>query len=381
MDIDLETIAQPISPDQPAGPALRGDGEAGDAIGELSTELGNAKTKEREAERAGPDTKGDVEKDCARMWLELREKATELLTTRTKDLEAATTLLQAVLRSFGGDTLENSLAVTRDLGIAFKVINLLVDKFWTELHPTIGPEGAKDRFKLIGDLTISERSVLEPLWRTAVASSAAHGTFTKGEYVLAAASAGRGRPEGMARLQQAAADTPEKYYIAQHAQLAECEKEVQELVRRLSEKCANDQERKLVPSLSKLKDELRAISAALEHLTTGRISLAALTASPGEGASPAPGDGPSPGPTVPGAGTGVAGRLESRSDALRMLEQVAAFFRKQDPLSLLALQLDRLRDLADMKPEDYFSEIVEDESARSKMFKLVGIKPKKDKDR
>jgi len=103
-------------------------------------------------------------------------------------------------------------------------------------------------------------------------------------------------------------------------------------------------------------------------LAKGRIDAAA----PAETMVDASANG---GPASPSAGVSVPGRLESRSDALRMLNQVADFFERQDPLSLLGAQVRKVVRMANMTPAEYYSELLEDENARQQLFKLVGISP------
>jgi type VI secretion system protein ImpA len=202
----------------------------------------------------------------------------------------------------------------------------------------------------------------------AVANSAGQGEFTYSQYLSAAS--GRGTPS-MPDLERAAAETDTGFYVSLFEDLSVCQRELDALSKQLDEKSGVDESgMPQGPSLGDLKKAIGDYVAAVQHLSKGRIGQT-VEAATAEAEAPGGGEAPS-------AGVRVPGRLESRSDALRMLVQVAEFFERQDPHTLLGAQVRKVVKLANMSPADYYSELLEDHNARMQLFKLVGIDPPRD---
>ncbi|MDZ4784145.1 MAG: type VI secretion system protein TssA [Planctomycetia bacterium] len=361
MDIDLEAVAQPISPDQPAGPDLRADESRNNIYFRLRDVWDVARRKEREALNSDPDH-GDqgssAQTESITAWRSVNSLAAQLVSGHAKDLEAAAFLIQSSLRVEG----------TRGLGVALTVARILVENFWNDLYPQIGEEGLSSRLRPIESLSTAPSLVIEPLRRMAVANSAGQGEITFSQYLSAAS--GRGSPS-MPDVERVAQETDTGFYVSLFEELSVCQRELATLSQQLDEKSGVDESgTPQGPSLGDLKKALDDYVAAVQHLSKGRVGQA-VEAAGVEADSPG-GDG------APSAGVSVPGRLESRSDALRMLVKVAEFFERQDPHSLLGAQVRKVVKLANMSPAEYYSELLEDHNARLQLFKLVGIDPPRD---
>jgi type VI secretion system protein ImpA len=358
MDIDLEAIAQPISPEQPAGPDMRADESRNNSYYRLRDVWDVARRKEREALNSDPeqgDQKFRADAESSAAWRSVTSLAIQMLSREAKDLEAAAFLIQSSFRTAG----------TAGLGEAMTVARMLVENFWDVLYPAIGEEGLSLRVRPIESLSTAPSLLIEPLRRMTIVSSS-NGSYTLTQYM--SASTGRSTLS-MADLERAAAETDASFFTGMFEELSLCQREFGELARLMDEKCGFDESgRPQGPSLNDLKQALADAAAAVQHLAKGRIATSALesAASNGEAAAGSPG-------AAAGAGTAVPGRLESRNDALRMLEQVAEFFERQDPHTLLGAQIRKVVRLANMKPADYYAELLDDADARKKLFKLVGI--------
>jgi type VI secretion system protein ImpA len=71
----------------------------------------------------------------------------------------------------------------------------------------------------------------------------------------------------------------------------------------------------------------------------------------------------------------VLGEPRDREEAFRQLEQIAAFFERTEPHSLLPAQLRRVARQGRLSPAAFFAEVIEDPQARTMMFKMVGLEP------
>jgi type VI secretion system protein ImpA len=290
------------------------------------------------------------------------EDSLRFLTSESKDLVIAGYLVQGAFRTYG----------LAGLAKAFSVARTLVEYFWDTLYPLPNEEGLFDRLAQMNALAGAE-TMIEPLKRLHITRPRGNDPYIFSQYVDAAA--GRKSPS-MADVVQAAAETDTAYYTTMFADLTRCIEEFDALDRQLQEKSGVDEARRpRGPSLGKLRQTLVDIHAAVQHLAKDRLPTATEESETPRDNAEAPVDHEVHDKRGRGGGTLVAGRLESREEALRMLEKVAEFFVRQDPHSLLGAQVRKIVYLANLKPEEYYSELLEDESARRTLFKLVGIKP------
>jgi type VI secretion system protein ImpA len=81
-------------------------------------------------------------------------------------------------------------------------------------------------------------------------------------------------------------------------------------------------------------------------------------------------------PAIGGAAPqAVPGRLESREDALRLLGEVAEFFRRTEPHSPLAYTLNEAARRARLSWPELLAEVVPDLGTRAAIFTTLGIRP------
>ncbi len=67
------------------------------------------------------------------------------------------------------------------------------------------------------------------------------------------------------------------------------------------------------------------------------------------------------------------GQLRNRDDAFRVLLEVADFFERIEPQSLLPPQLRKVVKLAKLPPREYLQELIENSEVLDQLFKSVGI--------
>jgi type VI secretion system protein ImpA len=73
------------------------------------------------------------------------------------------------------------------------------------------------------------------------------------------------------------------------------------------------------------------------------------------------------------------GTPRHRQEAFEQLSRIADFFRDTEPLSLLAEQIQQVVKRGKMTPQQYFEQLIGNDSARSEFFRLVGIHPEEKK--
>jgi type VI secretion system protein ImpA len=91
--------------------------------------------------------------------------------------------------------------------------------------------------------------------------------------------------------------------------------------------------------------------------------------------SEGPGEGEAGGAIAPAGRRAAPGEIASREDALRMLEQVARWFRRTEPHSPLAYTLEEAVRRGRMTLPELLAELMPDEGTRSAFLSSLGIRP------
>jgi type VI secretion system protein ImpA len=120
--LDVDSLLRPVTVEQPAGSDLRYEGTY-DAI--------------REARRADDPTlpQGVWVTDLKRAnWREVTRLCADALTTKSKDLQIAAWMVEALVQEKGLPGLREGLHLVRSL----------CEAFWDDMHPAIGAEGDQD---------------------------------------------------------------------------------------------------------------------------------------------------------------------------------------------------------------------------------------------
>ncbi|MEZ5978985.1 MAG: type VI secretion system protein TssA [Planctomycetota bacterium] len=128
--LDTEALLRPISDEAPAGANLRDDPSSGAAYYEIKDARNAARAVERAARTADdPSTAPQAD------WSPILELAPAILAEKSKDLEVAAWLLEALVRErgYGG------------LADGFELVRGLVVNFWDHLHPMPDEDGMLTR--------------------------------------------------------------------------------------------------------------------------------------------------------------------------------------------------------------------------------------------
>jgi type VI secretion system protein ImpA len=117
----------------------------------------------------------------------------------------------------------------------------------------------------------------------------------------------------------------------------------------------------IVKVLSAIRDAVATFSAELVARALAAAAQRSESGQAGDGASP---------------GSGAAGGpLRGREEALRSLQQVAEYFRKNEPHSPIATSLDEMVRRAKMPFAELLAELLPDTSAWRSVLTSAGIKP------
>jgi type VI secretion system protein ImpA len=360
--IDIQALLAPIPGDQPAGMDLREELSPG----ALYTRLRDARSEARAAERAMEAEEGGSS-NTPPQWRTIRELATEAISARSKDLEIAAWLTEALLRSDG----------LLGLGAGLQLMNGLVEQYWDDLFPLADEDGIATRVAPVATLNgrSGDGTLTQPLRRTALFNRPDGGSLQFWQYEQAVSLAGI--VDATRRQQRIDAGVIPFETIEAEAQLVgdagfailarDAEAAAQawhSLSAALDASTGSD-----APPTSRVGDLLDQIRNA----ATKFAGSAATGATSGPAVDSAPVEPPATAPvSAAPAGNDV---INSRAEALRSLVTIAAYFRRTEPLSPLAYTLEEVVRRAGMTWPQLLEEIIPDPASRAMVLSSLGIRP------
>jgi type VI secretion system protein ImpA len=348
---DFEAILAPLAGDQPTGSDLRQDF----APNSIYFRLRDARSAARDAERQAETEGGD--EGLPALWRPVATLAIGALKSNSKDLEVATWLTEALVRTAG----------LRGLMAGAAVIGGLVEHFWDGLFPMPDDTGMETRLAAVAGLSGqgADGTLMQPLRKTSVFRRPDGVPFSLWQYQAALELSGISDParrtqrieagvvpfeevEKEARLAGAA------HWSAQRDSLVQVVAAWKEMERVLDEKAGSES-----PSGNRVREVLELM---LEISKRFAPQDAPEATTDGEAAG-----GTSTATASPGAVTG-------REQALRRLAEVAAWFKSNEPNSPIGFTLDEAARRARLAWPDLVAELVSDETARQTLLTSAGMK-------
>lgn len=306
--IDIDALLAPVGEDNPAGENLE--------YGEVA-----------ELERQSTGSPGKLDPETREMvggeepeWRKVRDLATSVF-AQTKDIRVAVILTRALLALNG----------LTGLGEGMRLIGRMTEQYWDTVHPLLDASENDDpieRLNAMANLDDPD-GLIKALRATRIVESREAGFYTVRDLDIAA---GRVAPEeGKQAPNRALIDIAwrtgdPQANAARRAAVEDALHAANGLVKLFRDK-SND-----APSIDTLREYLKRLKDFYDSLADDATDE---PAGEGEPASQTPG--------VAGTGGGAkaGGALGSRADAIRTLEQVAAFVRKTEPSSPAPMFIDR----------------------------------------
>lgn len=339
--IDIDALLVPISEEAPSGENL----EYG-AIADLE------RLATGDPGKFDPETReniGVVEPE----WRKVKQAAIEVF-SQTKDLRAAVILTRSLI----------ALEGLRGLSEGLELVKRLCTEFWDTVYPPLDAEMDNDPLERLNALTNLDdaEGLLRSLRNTKILESREVGSYTFRDLDIMV-----GRisvPEGgqvpdMALLQAAwltgdpEANTQRREAV--DASLAACNE-----ILRFFQQQAND-----TPTIDALRQSLKRLAELYTQLV-GEAEPEAAEAGADGGAA---------GPTSAGGGAFAVGAIASRADAVRTLQQVAAFVRKSEPSSPAPMFIDRAVKLLQADFATIVRELMPDSKDRIEMLGGISLDP------
>ncbi len=291
-------------------------------------------------------------------WRAVREKG-EALFDQAKSLRVAVLLTKALTAR------EGLAGATAGLDL----ISKMLEQYWDDLDPLIDEGDATERLHTLGELGSSE-GYLRLLRQTVLVASAAIGKFTIRDYLIAGEflkAPGSEETPQMSAINQALMDIDLEELqdtLARFDQIAEHAKAIETAFNGNVE--AADQ-----LSLDDLFRLCRDVRPVLQDALERRgVATGAGPEGEGDSANAASG-------AAPAAPQAIPGEINSREDAIKMLDRVTEYFNKNEPSSPVPLLVQRAKRLVSQD----FTAILKDLAPGGlKEFEIVSGS-KKDKDK
>jgi type VI secretion system protein ImpA len=366
--LDLEALLVPIADDAPAGASLRYAGTY-DAL--------------QEARRSDDDlAQGEwVRSTKTADWHTVVQLATEALATRSKDLQIAVWLVEALIKRHGFAGLRDGLSL----------LWALQERFWDGLYPA--SEDGDLEFRAAPLEWLNEK--LPPSLKQIPVTQGTNGeqyswlrwdesrqvdNLGRRDQTAMQAALADGKITGE-QFDKAADTTPLAYYQTLFADLQQSQEAYDKLAQLVDDKFGRD-----APSLLDLKKVLDDCRALVEHILRKRgglapapppSPLAAAEASPEaslHGPSPITGDLSPSGPVPQAPPASVPLTPQDRADALRRLQAVAAYFRRCEPHSPVSYLVQRAIDWAELPLEEWLRHVIHDATMLESVRETLGLK-------
>jgi type VI secretion system protein ImpA len=359
--LDLEALLTPLPGDNPAGENQQYAG--------LHDEI-------REARRSEDDlAQGDWKRDLkAADWEQVERLATEALASKTKDLQVAAWLAEALVNLYGFVGLRDGL----------KLMCGMHERLWDHVYPEMDEGDLEARANSLAWMDRQLASALKLVEITK--GSGPNYSFLKYEESKKfdipenLESLDSDQVKKLAALKEQAVQegrvTGEDWRKAKNAsrrafyeeifiQLNECWDQFQALDRVMDEKFGRQ-----TPGLGELKKTLDDVRTLVEKLVKEKRVLEPDPVAEDAANSGATGEAQSGGAQAGGR----AGPIRTRQDAIRRLSEVADFFRATEPHSPVSYLVQRAIHWGQMPLEQWLKDVIKDGGVLENLRETLGIK-------
>jgi type VI secretion system protein ImpA len=312
-------LLQPISTDQPCGQDLEDTPLL--AAFDAYRLYGRTKPLEPAGERDEDSPKTVLDRDEQPPdWGEIKEKSLEALRV-SKDLRLLAHLGTAVLRTDG-------LAPFLD---TVKVASDWLDSYWDLTYPPVDGDGIVRRSAL--NCFADPIAVVDALRKAPLVKSRQHGTFSLRDLDIASGQLAPGKAEPMpdqSQINSAFAALPLEELTELHQRVTGAVQSLKVIDAKMREEVGTE----AAPSFELLTAQLTKMDRVLRDQLAARPDGTPAEGAAGEEGQPA---------------ASFSGAVRSRQDAIRALDSVAEYFRRNEPSSPVPMFCDRAKRLISME--------------------------------
>lgn len=352
MIIDLEALLAPIPGDNPAGQDMSD-----------SLELDEIKEARRSED---PDlNQGEWKREVkTAQWPRVKELAVQFLTQKSKNLEVACWLSEALAQLHQFDGVHAGLELIRNL----------LTNHWDTLYPNIVDNDLDLRIGRVAWLNTNLPPVIHAIPLTALATGG-YG-WQRRQESREVENLGRQDPEAMqqaidegklsaAAFDKAVRETPAGFYRELYGAISRCRQSASDLEKTVDERFGRD-----APSLAQVRQAIQNCFNLAERSAKEKGVFASKDET---GSMEAEGE--------TGAGAQITARpsatgpIQNRQEAIRRLAEVAMYFRQSEPTSPVSYLLDRAVKWGNMTLHQWLHEMIKEGWTLDTLLGLLGIKP------
>jgi type VI secretion system protein ImpA len=360
--LEFVKLLAPISADKPAGVDLRAD----TSPTSLYYAIRDARTAARLAER--PMERGEVDsKNPPPDWRPVLQHATKAVAEKSKDLEITAYLIESLVRLHGLAGLRDGLRLARELA----------ERFWDGLYPLPDQDGVVTRISPLIGLNGEEAdgALLAPIGRVPITEASSVGRFTCVDYHDAVALKKldpKARDAKIANgavtlenLQKAVAESSPAFYQTLVEDLNQCLAQLAQLGAAYDQRCEGQG-----PPTSAIRTALESCLDIIKSVAQNKLEVAVKVEPSGKAA----GGKAAGGSASANGAAGSSDRPRTREDAFRDLLEIADFFRRTEPHTVVSYALEQIVRWGRMSLPELLAELIPEEPSRKNLFKQVGIK-------
>jgi type VI secretion system protein ImpA len=326
--LDIEKLLAPVSTEAPCGEAIAFSADM-DAIAaarkadDPSIEQGAWVTTLKEAD-----------------WKFVASRCAQLIENRSKDLQLAVWLAEALAKTAG----------PRGLADGLLVVAALCERYWDHVHPLPDEGGFEQR---IGNLCWIGARAPQLIMEMAVTEGAS-------AFSLRDIEAARARgPDALADIDAAKRRSSRAFYENLMRDCDHCAAALGDLERTVDDRLGADGPG-FTQAKSALQELIHFVAPMAREGGAAAETLAAQQAAPAGG--------------VAATGMPIAsGPIQTRSQALAQLRAVAAFFRSTEPHSPVAYLADKAANWGEQPLHVWLRAVVKDDSSFAHLEELLGI--------
>lgn len=359
--LEFTRLVAPISPQSPAGEDLRSDASPNS----IYYKIKDARSSARDAERQIA-MNGSIDPDSAPDWHSIVSMAPDVLAEKSKDLEIAAYLIEALVR-------EDGFAGLRD---GFHLATLLVEQFGDNAYPQPDEDGVETRVAPLTSLNGEgvDGTLIRPILNIPLTDVTSVGQFDASDYRVALelqhlpddVRARRVEQGGvsMEKFLAAVRETKSDFFQNLMEDIRACEADYTKLTEALQNKYGE-----FSPPSSNIRNAIENCRSTVEAVAGDKLAVLGTMDQP-ESSGEAP--------TQPVGGTATAaafGQIANREEAFKIILKVAEFFKRTEPHTPISYALERIVRWGEMPLPELLQELIIDQASVQQMFRLVGINP------
>lgn len=354
--IDLEKLLRPIPGDSPSGEYLRYHG--------IYDEIAEARRADEDLAMGAWQT--DLKVADYTLTIQL---ATPVLEKQTKDLQIGAWLVEALVAQHG-------FAGMRD---GLRLLTGFLNRFWETLYPDIEEGDQEGRANALAwvDREIGFQIKKAPItvdgWGyngyldskkfDIPASFDGLSTDEQAKFNALKEQAERENRVTASKWEAAVVRTDRAFCEEVHVAILECEEEYTKLNAAIEQHFDRNQ----APGLPEMRKALQEIKSQQNDL------LELKRSEEPDPEDETAGEGDASGEHGETRRAGISGPISSRSDALKRLTEVAAFFRKTEPHSPVSYLVNRAIQWGNMPLENWLQDVIKDQNILSQLKQTLGF--------